>query len=200
MGDSLNMAENGWDFFVPSCAFSLIAAMLCATFILTKSCGQTENSPACGGESRNVEGWHAQEMSNQWVKLTIVPQLGGGVMQVTFAGHPYLFINPKYKGQYILPDSEAAKGRWINYGGDKIWPMPEGRQDEEHWAGPVSDALDDGDYSFKILSQDSTCIIRLYGPPAAQTGLPYSKETSIICQSPQISFHAIMKNIAIHPT
>ncbi len=199
MADIFIMRGNAWHFFVPSRAFSLIAAMLCATFIPTKSCGQTQNSPACRVESRNFEGWHAQEMSNQWVKLTIVPQLGGRVMQVTFAGHPYLFINPKYKGQYILPDSEAAKGRWINYGGDKIWPMPEGRQDEEHWAGPVSDALDDGDYSFKILSQDSTCIIRLDGPPDAKTGLQYSREVSISGKSPQISFHAIMKNIAIHP-
>ena len=92
-------------------------------------------------------------------------------MQVTFAGHPYLFVNPKYKGQYVPPGGEAAKGRWINYGGDKIWPMPEGTQDEQHWAGPVSDALDDGDYSFKILSQDSTCKVRLDGPPDPKTGL-----------------------------
>lgn len=32
----------------------------------------------------------------------------------------------------------------FNYGGDKLWPLPEGTQDEQHWAGPLSDALDDG--------------------------------------------------------
>jgi len=179
-------------------AFLLIAAVVCGGFIPGQTWAQTQNPPACRVESGKFEGWRAEELSNQWVKLTIVPQLGGRVMQVTFAGHPYLFINPKYKGQYIPPDSEAAKGRWINYGGDKIWPMPEGRQDEEHWAGPVSDALDDGDYSFKILSQDSTCTIRLDGPPDAKTGLQYSREISISGKSPQISFHAIMKNIASH--
>jgi hypothetical protein len=199
MTDIFIMRANVWHFFVPSRAFSLLAAMLFATFIPAKSCGQTQSSPACRVESRNFEGWHAEELSNSWVRVTIVPQLGGRVMQVTFAGHPYLFINRKYKGQYIPPDSEAAKGRWINYGGDKIWPMPEGSQDEEHWAGPVSDALDDGDYSFKILSQDSTCTIRLDGPPDAKTGLQYSREISIGANSPQISFHAIMKNIASHP-
>ena len=199
MADVLIMRANAWHFFVPSRAPLLFAAMLCSGFIPGQTWAQTQNSPACHVESRNFEGWRSEELSNPWVRVTIVPQLGGRLMQVTFAGHPYLFVNPKFKGQYIPPNSEAAKGRWINYGGDKIWPMPEGKQDEEHWAGPVSDALDDGDYSFKVLSQDSTCKVRLDGPPDAETGLQYAREISIGGNSPQISFHAIMKNIASHP-
>jgi len=80
------------------------------------------------------EGWQAQQVSNDWVQLTFVPQLGGRLMQVTFNGHPYLFVNPVYKGKYISP-AEAA-GRWINYGGDKIWPLPEGDDDEQPGAPP----------------------------------------------------------------
>jgi hypothetical protein len=199
MIDIFTLRANAWHSFVPLRAFSLIAAMLSAGFITGQTRAQTQNSSACRIESTNFDGWRAEELSNPWVRVTIVPQLGGRVMQVTFAGHPYLFVNPKYKGQYIPPESEAAKGRWINYGGDKIWPMPEGSQDDQHWAGPTSDALDDGDYSFKILSRDSICTIRLDGPPDAKTGLQYSREISIDGNSPQISFHAIMKNIASHP-
>jgi hypothetical protein len=187
------------DFFVLAGAFSLVAAVLCAGFFPPQAWAQTPGSSACHIESKTFEGWRAEELSNAWVKVTIVSQLGGRVMQVTFAGHAYLFVNPKYKGQYIPPTSEAAKGRWINYGGDKIWPMPEGTQDEQHWAGPVSDALDDGEYAFKILSQDSTCTVRLDGPPDPKTGLQYSREISIGGNSPEISFHAVMKNIANHP-
>src|SRR5438445_1270508 len=199
MVDHFIVSVEAPDFCVLLRAFSLVATVLCASFFPRQSSAQTPSSPVCRIESKNFEGWRAQEMSNPWINVVIVPRLGGRVMQVTFLGHAYLFVNPKYKGQYIPPDSEAAKGRWINYGGDKIWPMPEGTQDEEHWAGPVSDALDDGDYSFKILSQDSTCIIRLDGPPDAKTGLQYSREISISSKLPQISFHAIMKNIASHP-
>ena len=198
MVDIFIMRANAWSFFGPSRAFSLIVAILCAGFIPGHTWAQTPSSSACRIENKNFEGWHAEEMSNAWVKVTIVPQLGGRVMQVTFAGHPYLFVNPKYKGQYVPPGGEAAKGRWINYGGDKIWPMPEGTQDEQHWAGPVSDALDDGDYSFKILSQDSTCKVRLDGPPDPKTGLQYAREISIGGNSPEISFHAVMKNITGH--
>jgi hypothetical protein len=141
-------------------------------------------------------GWHAQQIANEWVRLTIVPQLGGRLMQVSFGGHDFLFVNPKYKGQYIPPS--AAAGKWINYGGDKIWPLPEGDQDRNHWV-LKSDPLDDGDYAFHIASQGERCAAILDGPPDPVTGLQYSREISVGTDSPAISFHATMKNIAGHP-
>jgi hypothetical protein len=159
----------------------------------------TADHAPCREQSTTFEGWKAEELSNDWVHLTIVPQLGGRVMQVTFGGHAYLFVNPKFKGKYV-PQSEAAKiGQWINYGGDKLWPLPEGRDDDQHWAGPISDALDDGEYKFNVLSQGSTCTVHLEGPPDPATGLQYSREISVANESPQISFHAVMKNASGHP-
>jgi hypothetical protein len=141
------------------------------------------------------EGWQAQQVSNDWVQLTFVPQLGGRLMQVTFNGHPYLFVNPVYKGKYISP-AEAA-GRWINYGGDKIWPLPEGDDDEQHWQG-ASTPLDDSAYTFSVLSQGPKCTVRLEGPPDPPTGLQYTREIGIGSDSPQIFFHAITRNFTGH--
>jgi hypothetical protein len=141
------------------------------------------------------EGWQAQQMANDWVQLTFVPQLGGRLMQVSFNGHPYLFVNPVYKGKYISP-AEAA-GRWINYGGDKIWPLPEGDEDEQHWQGS-STPLDDGAYAFSVLAQGVRCTVRLEGPPDPPTGLQYSREISIGSDSPEIFFHAITRNYTGH--
>ncbi|HXX99669.1 MAG TPA: hypothetical protein VEI54_02040, partial [Candidatus Limnocylindrales bacterium] len=155
--------------------------------------------PTCRVESVAFEGWHSEQISNPWVKLIIVPQLGGRLMQVYFDGHPYLFVNPKFKGQYIPPAEAVKSHRWINYGGDKIWPMPEGSQDEHHWPGPISDPLDDGEYTFTVLSQTPSCTIRLDGPPDPATGLQYSREVTLAADSPEIRFHAIMKNISDHP-
>ena len=63
---------------------------------------KTEARPAasspCRVEPADYRGWQAQQISNHWVQLTIVPQNGGRLMQVTFAGHPYFFVNPKYAG------------------------------------------------------------------------------------------------------
>jgi len=118
-------------------------------------------------------------------------------MQVTFGGHAYLFVNPKYKGKYF-PPSEAKAGQWFNYGGDKLWPLPEGHGAGE-WPGPISDVLDDGEYEFSVVSQGATCTVRLQGPADPATGLQYSREISIGSGSPEISFHAVMKNASDRP-
>ena len=149
----------------------------------------------CQVHSTVYEGWQAQQVSNDWVQLTFIPQVGGRLIQVTFNGHPYLFVNPVYKGKYISP-AEAA-GRWINYGGDKIWPLPEGNDDEQHWQG-ASTPLDDGAYAFSVLAQGARCTVRLEGPPDPPTGLQYTREISIGSDSPEISFHAITKNFTGH--
>ncbi|MGO8718158.1 MAG: hypothetical protein ACLQMO_02925, partial [Acidobacteriaceae bacterium] len=142
------------------------------------------------------DGWKAQEVKNDWVRLIFVPSLGGRLMQVSFNGHPYLFVNQETEGKYI-PPAEAA-GRWINYGGDKIWPMPEGSQDEQHWV-LQSAALDDGPYIFRVLSQSPHCVVELAGPSDLPTGLQYTREISIGRDSPEMFFHAVMKNVTGHP-
>lgn len=161
---------------------------------MAASTANAASSP-CTVHPAVFEGWQAQQLTNDWVQLTFVPQLGGRLMQVTFNGHSYLFVNPVYKGKYISP-AEAA-GRWINYGGDKIWPLPEGDDDEQHWQG-ASTPLDDGAYAFSVLAQGARCTVRLEGPPDPPTGLQYTREISIGSDSPQIFFHAITKNFTGH--
>lgn len=147
----------------------------------------------------NYKGWDAEEIRNGWVTLTLVPKLGGRLMQVAFGPHEYLFVNKSYEGKYFPPLPPEAPSTWYNYGGDKIWPLPEGRKDGKHWPGPLSDPLDDGDYAFSMLSQGEVCKVRLDGPPDLETGLEYSREISLAADSPKISFHAVMKNISAHP-
>lgn len=148
----------------------------------------------CTVEATHYKGWQAQQLSNAWLKLIIVPQNGGRLMQVVFNGHEYLFVNPQFAGKYLPP----VEGKWFNYGGDKLWPLPEGNQDEQHWAGG-SDVLDDGPYLFQITSQAPECSISLTSPADPRTGLQFIRTISIRPDSPQIHFHALMKNATGHP-
>ena len=150
-------------------------------------------------EATDYEGWKAEQLSNQWVTLILVPKLGGRLMQVTFAGHSYLFVNPRYKGKYFPPSSNLPQGRWYNYGGDKLWPLPEGTEDDHHWPGPRADLLDDGEFSLQVLSQAPRCAVRLTGPADPWTGLQYTRDINIGSDSPEIWFHAVMKNATGHP-
>lgn len=148
----------------------------------------------CRVEAVDYKGWHAQQLSNRWVQLIMLPQNGGRLIQVTFAGHPYLFVNPQYEGKYFPPSSS----QWFNYGGDKIWLLPEGNDDEQHWVGD-SDVLDDGPFSFRKISEGQVCEIELTGPADPQTGIQFTRTIRLDRDSPRIHFHATMKNITGHP-
>lgn len=175
---------------LPSVSFGA----LLLTAVLLFALPNNARGAKCGIRPVDYKGWSAQEIRNEWVRLTIVPKLGGRLMQVAFGPHEYLFVNKKYEGKYLPPVEPDAPPKWYNYGGDKIWPLPEGRHDEQRWPGPVADVLDDGDYSFSIVSQGAACTVRLDGPPDPRTGLQYSREIGLQAGSPKISFHAVMKN------
>lgn len=148
----------------------------------------------CRVETVNYKGWQAQQISNRWVQLTVVPQNGGRMIQVTFAGHPYLFVNPKYAGQYLPPSAS----QWFNYGGDKLWLLPEGNNDEQHWVGN-SDVIDDGPFAFRKVSEGQQCEVELRGPADPQTGIQFVRTIRLDADSPRIRFHAVMKNVTGHP-
>ena len=114
---------------------------------------------ACRMESIDYKGWKAQRISNAWLQLVFVPQNGGRLMQVSFDGHDYLFVNPEFAGKYIPPNQD----QWFNYGGDKLWLLPEGDNDEQHWRGN-SDLLDDGHFDFRMLTDTNRVRNCLDGP------------------------------------
>jgi hypothetical protein len=162
-------------------------------FAQTSGQSNSTINAACRVEAVDYKGWHAQQLSNAWVQLIVVPQNGGRLIQVTFAGHPYLFVNPRYAGQYLPP----TPGQWFNYGGDKLWLLPEGNSDEQHWVGN-SDLLDDGPFVFRKLEEGNKCEVELTGPPDPQTGIQFARTISLEASSPRVRFHSWMKNISGH--
>jgi hypothetical protein len=172
----------------------LIAAMgLMLAAVQARSQANPPKAEECRVEAVDYKGWHAQQLSNRWVQLIVVPQNGGRMMQVSFAGHPYLFVNPKFAGKYLPPTS----GEWFNYGGDKLWLLPEGNHDEQHWVGD-SDVLDDGPFSFRKLSEGQRCEIELTGPADPRTGIQFVRTIRLDGDTPRIHFHVSMKNVTGH--
>ena len=166
---------------------SLVSALGFSTAL-----SQTKSAD-CRIEPVDYKGWQAQQISNRWVQLIFVPQNGGRLIQVSFAGHSYLFVNPKLAGKYFPPSSS----QWFNYGGDKLWLLPEGNNDEQHWAGN-SDVLDDGPFTFRKVSEGQQCEIELISPADPQTGIQFTRTIQIDASSPRIGFRASMKNVTGH--
>ena len=172
--------------------FILLHAARAAAVAQAKGEHPGGNSP-CTVEPADYKGWRVQRISNRWVQLMILPQNGGRLIQVVFAGHPYLFVNPKYEGKYLPP----SQNRWFNYGGDKLWLLPEGNNDEQHWVGN-SDLIDDGPYDFRKLSEGEHCEIALTGPADPQTGVQFQRTIRLDSDSPRIQFRASMENTSGH--
>jgi hypothetical protein len=180
-------------------ARAVIAVAVLLAAAKTSLAGQTalpaksRLSAGCRVESIDYRGWQAQQVSNRWVKLIFVPQNGGRLMQVSFDGHDYLFVNPKLAGKYFPPTEE----QWFNYGGDKLWLLPEGDDDEQHWRGN-SDLLDDGQFNFRMLSEGKGCGIELTGPPDIHTGVQFTRTIVLDSDTPHLTFRASMKNVSGH--
>jgi len=174
---------------------ALLSAMALPALLSLPAQCQANSSPACQVHATNYLGWKAEELSNPWVKLEIVPQIGGRLIQVTFGGHDFLYINPLLQGQVIPLESKGYGDR--NYGGDKIWPLPEGNQDEQHWSGGGN--LDDAPFTLQVLSNGPTCSVRLTGPVDPQIGQRYIRDISIGAETPVISFHVVMQNMSGYP-
>lgn len=173
--------------------FTLALASVGVVSAQTPNSGAPPGDQVCRVEATKYKGWDAEQLSNRWVQLVIVPQNGGRLMQVTFNGHAYLFNNPKLAGKYFPP----TQGKWFNYGGDKIWLLPEGYNDEQHWVGN-SDLIDDGPFTFRKLSDGKRCEIELTGPADPQTGVQFQRTIRIDADSPSIQFHVTMKNVTGH--
>jgi hypothetical protein len=176
--------------------FSLLLCMIALSALLGLPM-QSQAAPAAGCQVRatNYLGWKAEELSNPWVKLEIVPQIGGRLIQVTFGGHDFLYINPALQGKVVPLEAKGYGDR--NYGGDKIWPMPEGNQDEQHWSGGGN--LDGAPFTLQVLSSGPTCAVRLTGPVDPEIGQRYIRDISIGTDTPVISFHVVMQNMGGYP-
>src|ERR1700727_177959 len=177
------------------CAMVLLSWFLNLNVAPAQAAAGQPNQPGspCRIEATDYKGWSAEQLSNHWVKLEVVPQNGGRLMQVIFAGHSFLFVNPKYEGKYLPPDAS----QWFNYGGDKLWLLPEGNDDEQHWVGN-SDLLDDGPYAFRKVSEGQECEIELTGPADPQTGVQIRRTIHLDADSPRIRFHATIENKTGH--
>jgi hypothetical protein len=74
----------------------------------------------------NYHGWEGSlRMSNGQVETTIVPIIGR-VMQFSFVGEEGVFWENRALDGTKPDATQWATTEWINFGGDKSWPSPEG--------------------------------------------------------------------------
>ena len=153
----------------------------------------SQPSSSCRVEATNYKGWSAQRAFQS------LAQAGSRTAKwrTTDAGDFQRASFPLRESQVRRKIPAARPSRWFNYGGDKLWLLPEGNDNEQQWVGN-SDLLDDGPYTFRKVSEGQECEIELTGPADPQTGIQIRRTIHLDADSPRIRFHATMQNKTGH--
>jgi hypothetical protein len=148
----------------------------------------------------HYRGWKTLEMSNRLVQLQVAPQIGGRVIQFALGNYEYFFVNPELSGKEPPPSGLGSAGEWLNYGGEKLWPAPQGWDNAQQWPGPPDAVLDGSPHEGQIKSAaDGRRVIRLQSPKDPRTGIQFSRTLEIHEGSTCVNFAAEMLNIDTKP-
>ncbi len=126
---------------------------------------------------------------NKWLRVSFVPEIGGRIMQISLGAYDFLFNNQSS----IITENyqeKAANGQWINYGGEKLWPAPQGWGKNTHWPGPPDIVLDGG--IFTLEQHDNEFYLESELDP--YTGLQVSRRVSLVEEQAIIQVDCVFEN------
>lgn len=184
---------------LPRSSFSrVVLAILAVPIVL-------QGSAVCAGrrlvDSGKFNGWDTVRLANGIITVHLAPQIGGRIVGYAYRGHQFFFASRSLAGK-VLPwtDKYEPKSGWLNYGGEKVWPAPEGWDGPKSWPGPGNTELEAGKWSFKVIrNTPDVGIVRMVSPKDAYTGLQYARDISIRNGSAVVEVKTTQKNVSSKP-
>ncbi|WP_410630315.1 DUF4380 domain-containing protein [Amycolatopsis sp. cmx-4-83] len=130
------------------------------------------------------------------LRLGLVPELGGRLLSVRHRGAELLWRNPALldddlRGEYA--PNAGRMGDWVNYGGDKTWPAPQGWAGPDQWPGPPDPVLDSGPYALVLDGDTAT----MTSAPDPRTGLRFTRAITILDDGYRLDLRA--ENVSGRP-
>ena len=159
---------------------------------------------AQAGEVKEVtyQQWPALEMTNGETQVTIAPALGGRIIQYTFRGHEFLYWNPALAGRVLSAEAEdIGTWTWQNYGGDKLWPAPQGWSGAGEWPGPDKMIEDQVPFEAQVVSASGPEVrVDLLGPRMRNwSGLQFSRSLVLRDASARLDIVSTIRNVSAQP-
>ena len=128
-----------------------IFAMLLAIAWLSTLAPAADTSRA---DASTYQGWKTLRLANPLIELQILPEIGGRIIQFKLGDREFLWVNPQLAGKFPEPNGLNAEGGWFNIGGDKLWPAPQGWDNDQQWPGPPDAVLDGQPYECESLAPE----------------------------------------------
>jgi len=148
-------------------------------------------------EKTTYRGWSAYRLTNGIISLYVTPQIGGRIIQMQLGDQEYFFVNPELEGK-VLPESQNnPQAGWANYGGDKVWPGPEGWMSDDEWSSIPNYVIDGSEYQSEIVKDSPQEVaIRVTSPPDPRTGIQLERTVHVYAGTTRIKVDQLMRNIS----
>ena len=173
--------------------YRVFFVVLCLALLLaTSAWAQVKKS--------QYKGWSSLALDNGIIEVQVVPEIGGRVIQLRLGDFEYLWVNEDLAGKPPTPTRLTADGGWLNYGGDKVWPAPQGWDSEETWPGPPDAVLDGGPYAAKVVGvQRQEDAVQLVSEKDMRSGIQFSRVIRLHQGAARVSFDTTMTNVDTKP-
>ena len=142
-------------------------------------------------------GWKACVLENELVRLHVVPEIGGRVIQYALGDKEFFWVNSALAGKTSPPTGLDPEGNWLNYGGDKLWPAPQGWDNDQQWPGPPDAVLDGQPYRAEMERDPPG--IRLASRDDPRSGIRFSRRIRLDPRSTRVRVEATMTNVDDKP-
>jgi len=144
----------------------------------------------------DYKGWKdCFELSNSLVRLVVVPDIGGRIMEYSHNGHNVIWQNPHELG--VTAKSDVGK-KWHNYGGYKAWNAPQLR-----WRSPDNDNFYDyAPAHCEIIGPtegDDSVGVRITCAPVDHLGFQFTREVRLSGSSSHVRIIETMRNVGSKP-
>jgi hypothetical protein len=153
---------------------------------------------SCSAELTRAQfrGWRTYRLSNGIIELEIAPDLGGRIVSYKLSKHQYLWTNPSLAGQEPPASGLGPNDAWLDWGGDKLWPAPQGWDGPEQWPGPPDAVLDGSPYQADVVGPVA---VRLTSRRGSSSGVAFSRVVQIDQESTVVRVRASMTNVDSKP-
>jgi len=143
-------------------------------------------------------GWNSLTLNNAYVRLDVVPELGGKIMGYGIRGYQVLWHDSTKAGQVVADQGYGWGEKFFNPGGAKVWPSPQGWSGQNEWPGPPDNVLDGSPYE-GALADSAITVTSPKDDGQGRTGLQYKHAYSLVPNSSVVKLNLSMTNVVDRP-
>jgi len=148
-------------------------------------------------EQTQYRKWNVYKLSNGLVSLFVAPEIGGRAIQLQLGDQEYFFVNKALEGKVLPESANNLQAGWANYGGDKVWPGPEGWMNDNEWASVPYYILDGTRYQSEIVTNTpAEVVVRVMSPEDPRTGTQFIRTFHVYADTTRIKVNQVMRNIS----